>query len=314
VSRLDPQRPPHPFRLGGLSVRLLVVSLLAVVAGCSPSAAPAADPAPDAEAAPAPLPRAGVDRRAAAELDDLQQAIRSAARLARHVPADQGARDLLLKAEIRLGEGRADLEQGEPVAARVAAAAGAGLVGEAVEAINRFLDAYRAGPRSGQWARWVRETQRDSRAGGRRAILIDKLRRQLLLIEGDREIASYDIDLGLQGTSAKIRSGDEATPEGRYRITEIRGPGQTRFHRALMIDYPNDTDRARFRRLRRAGRVRKNEDIGGLIEIHGQGGREQDWTQGCVALSDGDIDDLAARVAVGTPVTIVGTIPDGVRR
>ena len=45
---------------------------------------------------------------------------------------------------------------------------------------------------------------------------------------------------------------------------------------------------------------------GGLIEIHGEGGRGEDWTRGCVALSNRDMDDLFRRVAVGTPVTIVG--------
>jgi hypothetical protein len=43
-----------------------------------------------------------------------------------------------------------------------------------------------------------------------------------------------------------------------------------------------------------------------LIEIHGEGGRGKDWTQGCVALTNSDIDDLFGRVAIGTPVTIVG--------
>ena len=47
--------------------------------------------------------------------------------------------------------------------------------------------------------------------------------------------------------------------------------------------------------------------IGGLIEIHGHGGRGTDWTNGCIALSDAEMDRLFAAVFVGTPVTIVGT-------
>ena len=51
--------------------------------------------------------------------------------------------------------------------------------------------------------------------------------------------------------------------------------------------------------------------IGGLIEIHGEGGRGRDWTRGCVALANPDIDDLFRHVEVGTPVTIVGSDEPG---
>jgi L,D-peptidoglycan transpeptidase YkuD (ErfK/YbiS/YcfS/YnhG family) len=78
-----------------------------------------------------------------------------------------------------------------------------------------------------------------------------------------------------------------------------------------MLDYPNPEDRARYRALVRSGRVSRRHGIGGDIEIHGKGGRGQDWTQGCVALENSDMDDLVPRVRVGTPVTIVGMIPDG---
>jgi lipoprotein-anchoring transpeptidase ErfK/SrfK len=74
----------------------------------------------------------------------------------------------------------------------------------------------------------------------------------------------------------------------------------------MMLDYPNAEDRREFDAAKRAGRISRNARIGHLIEIHGNGGRDEDWTQGCVALSDRDIDDLYARVSVGTPVTIVG--------
>jgi murein L,D-transpeptidase YafK len=110
--------------------------------------------------------------------------------------------------------------------------------------------------------------------------------------------------------NSKVRAGDDATPEGRYRITQVRGPNQTRYYRALMLDYPNAEDLARFRKLKRAGRVSRRDDVGSLIEIHGHGGRSQDWTKGCVALDNDDMDDLVPRVRVGTAVTIVGTIPE----
>jgi len=58
--------------------------------------------------------------------------------------------------------------------------------------------------------------------------------------------------------------------------------------------------------MKRAGQLPRGAALGGLIEIHGEGGRGKDWTKGCVALSNDDIDDLYRKVGVGTPVTIVG--------
>ncbi len=82
--------------------------------------------------------------------------------------------------------------------------------------------------------------------------------------------------------------------------------GQSKYYRALLLDYPNDADRERFAAAQRRGEIPRDARIGGLIEIHGEGGRGQNWTEGCVALSNRDIDDLFPRVSVGTPVTIVG--------
>ena len=249
--------------------------------------------------------------RAAAALDDLEACIGRVDALARHAPGSAGIKDDLLQAEIGLGEGRSSFARERYERAAQAAERGRGRVAIAVSDLNRFFDAFGASPRRALWRRLVRETLRESRRDGGPVILVDKLRRQLLLMRGTEELASYAVDLGAGGIESKTRAGDDATPEGRYRVTEVRGPGQTHYYRALMLDYPNAEDRARFRRLKRAGDVAPGQGIGSLIEIHGQGGRGQDWTQGCVALDNDDMDDLADKVRVGTRVTIVGTIPEG---
>ena len=82
---------------------------------------------------------------------------------------------------------------------------------------------------------------------------------------------------------------------------------QTKFNKALLINYPNDEDRMRFALGRRRGTISRGAGIGNLIEIHGDGGEGRDWTDGCVALTNEDMDRLFAHVRVGTPVTIVGT-------
>jgi murein L,D-transpeptidase YafK len=156
------------------------------------------------------------------------------------------------------------------------------------------------------WNRWIEETVAWSRRRGEPAIIVDKAERTLLFYDGGRLIRSFAAELGRNPVADKLREGDNATPEGKYRITEVRSPGQTRFHRAFMLDYPNSEDWTRFKQARREGRIPGRSAIGGLIEIHGHGGRGDDWTNGCVALTNAEMDFLASRVRTGTPVTIVG--------
>lgn len=260
----------------------------------------------------AELIRERTRRRAEATLRSLEQRLAAATALARQVPDGETIKSDLLQAELTLGEGRASLEHGQYERADETLARGMGQVAGALADIRAAFDAFAAGPRRSTWRRWALQTIDESRRTGEPAILVDKLRRRLYLLRGGEVEMSYPVDLGIAGTDDKTQAGDEATPEGRYRITEVREPGQTRYYRALMLDYPNDEDRVNFRRLQRTGRIGSHGGIGSNIEIHGKGGRGQDWTQGCVALDNDDIDDLVPRVRVGTRVTIAGTIPDDV--
>jgi len=130
--------------------------------------------------------------------------------------------------------------------------------------------------------------------------------------------------LGREPRGEKQRQGDMRTPEGRYRIV---GPARpSRFHLFLPIDYPSEQDARRGveagliseRELRRIEAAREElrlppqgTPLGGHLGLHGEGPRwrgdseELDWTMGCIALSDSDIEFLAARVRPGTPVQIV---------
>lgn len=248
--------------------------------------------------------------RADRALGELQEAIARTTSLARHVPDEEGMKDQILRAAISLGEGRASFSKGQYERTEEASARGRRQVADAVRDIDRYFDAYRKQPKISTWRRQVTQALEDAKRG-EPVIIVDKLRRQLVVVKGDKEIASYPVDLGLGGMDGKTRAGDEATPEGQYKVTEERNIGQTRYYRALMLDYPNAADLARFKALQKAGKVPKGGRIGSHIEIHGKGGREQDWTQGCVALSNADMDTLVTLVDVGTKVTIVGTIPDG---
>jgi lipoprotein-anchoring transpeptidase ErfK/SrfK len=168
-------------------------------------------------------------------------------------------------------------------------------------AASRFLDPEGVA----RWRKWQAETVAWSKKTGKPAIVVDKDEGELTLFVRGQPVRRYPADLGRSSFNRKLHVGDSATPEGRYRVRSKKDLGQSRYHRALELDYPNDEDRERFARARRAGDVRAAHP-GGLIMIHGDGGRGTDWTLGCVALSNAHIDDLFARVGVGTPVTIIG--------
>ena len=213
-------------------------------------------------------------------------------------------RTLLQKSRIALTEAQLIYARGDYVeAAARAAEAGSQsrtVSQNAVQAAARYADASLVA----RWRRMIDETAGWSRSSGGTAIVVLKENHRVDLYDNGRVIRSYAADIGYRSVNDKLRSGDAATPEGRYRVTAKKSASH--FYRALALDYPNDEDRAEFERLRRAGRIPRGASPGGLIEIHGDGGRGKDWTKGCVALSNNDIDDLFPRVGVGTPVTIVG--------
>jgi len=134
-------------------------------------------------------------------------------------------------------------------------------------------------------------------------IVIVKSSREMTLLSAGKSIKTYKVALGAQPVGAKERQGDHKTPEGHYLIdAKIQ---HSRFHRALHISYPNKADRERARKL--------GVNPGGAVEIHGLGDgygwvgalhREMDWTDGCIAVTNGEIDEIWPLVAIGTPVDI----------
>lgn len=159
-----------------------------------------------------------------------------------------------------------------------------------------------------QWRAQAEETIARSRRTGEAAIVVDKLSRSLRLYRGGHLVHIYQAELGTNGLRPKRYAGDQATPEGLYHITEKKKSGRTSFYKALLLDYPNRADRERFRLGQRNGTIPVGASVGGLIEIHGDGGNGRDWTDGCIALTNSDMDSLFRSVRVGTPVTIVGAL------
>ena len=134
-------------------------------------------------------------------------------------------------------------------------------------------------------------------------VLVKKGKRKLHLYRDCRLVKTFPIDLGENPKGPKLYQGDMRTPEGLYRVVEKKDRGQTKYHLALLLDYPNDQDRARHELAVRKGKIRSEAGIGGLIEIHGEG-RGEDWTQGCIALYNQHMTELFHNIPPGTPVWI----------
>jgi L,D-peptidoglycan transpeptidase YkuD (ErfK/YbiS/YcfS/YnhG family) len=169
------------------------------------------------------------------------------------------------------------------------------------EELARFYD---SGHRE-QWEKAAQDLLRWTRQTARTAILVDKLEHRCLLLAGGRIERAYAANLGRNWYRSKSQEHDASTPEGEYRIKSKFRSGS--FGWALLLDYPNAADRARFNALKKTGAISAHARIGGNIEIHGGGRPNSDWTDGCVSLENPEMADLYKRAYAGMPVMIVGT-------
>lgn len=134
-------------------------------------------------------------------------------------------------------------------------------------------------------------------------IVVIKSSRTMILQSGDHVLKTYKIALGTTPIGAKVREGDHKTPEGEYFVDGKNSHSQ--FYMALHLSYPSASDRARAKKL--------GANPGGDVEIHGLGrtygwvGTRHlltDWTDGCVAVTNEEIEEIFKLVAVGTRVDI----------
>lgn len=130
-------------------------------------------------------------------------------------------------------------------------------------------------------------------------LVLFKDARVLQLMHADKVLKRYDVGLGFAPAGHKQVEGDGRTPEGHYYV-DRRNPN-SRFHLSLGISYPNARDVEVARAL--------GKRPGGDIFIHGRGknapeGAKGDWTWGCVAVQDREMEEMYAMVRDGTPITI----------
>ncbi|PWB74028.1 hypothetical protein C3F09_04470 [candidate division GN15 bacterium] len=146
----------------------------------------------------------------------------------------------------------------------------------------------------------ARDLPKNARAD---SVVVKKAKRQLLLMHDNDTLKIYKIALGKNPVGPKFRKGDKRTPEGRY-VIDWRNQ-RSRFYRSLHISYPNEQDKARADSAK--------VDPGGSIMIHGlmrgwgwlgKNHLVNDWTNGCIAVTNDEIKEIMRACPNKTPVII----------
>ncbi len=128
-------------------------------------------------------------------------------------------------------------------------------------------------------------------------VVVYKNKRIMQLLHDTTVLRQYKFELGFAPEGHKVEFGDGRTPEGAYRINRLNP--NSRYHRSLGISYPNRRDIANARA--------RGVDPGGDIFIHGTPKKEAgktDWTYGCIAIKDSEVQEMYDMVKVGTPIVI----------
>ena len=140
-------------------------------------------------------------------------------------------------------------------------------------------------------------------AGKADRVLVDKSEAKLYLLQHGEVIKGYNVVFGENPIGHKQQQGDERTPEGNYVLDYKKADSS--FHKAIHISYPNAEDIARAKA--------HGVDPGGLIMIHGQPNgmwwlayitQLFNWTNGCIAVTNAEMDEIWEAVDPGTPITI----------
>lgn len=161
----------------------------------------------------------------------------------------------------------------------------------------------------------------------KRTVVIDKAKKNLVLFMDGKQVAEFPATFGIDPDSDKYKAFDCATPEGLYFITHKKN--KSRFHRLLGISYPNLMNAEKglaegvitlteykriYKAIRKSSRTSCNTGLGCGIAIHGGGvfryfgkSKERDWTEGCVALNNQDIEKLFNLCRPGDPVIILNS-------
>jgi len=135
-------------------------------------------------------------------------------------------------------------------------------------------------------------------------VILKKSSRKLYLMKAGKILRQYNVGLGGNPKGHKQQEGDSRTPEGRY-ILDWRNP-ESRYHLSLHVSYPNTEDNQQAKK--------RSVSAGSNIMIHGQPNEQgwaakliqkRDWTEGCIAVKNAEIEEIWKMVGENTPIDIV---------
>lgn len=140
-------------------------------------------------------------------------------------------------------------------------------------------------------------------------LIVNKSKNNLQVYYRHRLIRTYKAVFGPKPMEDKCMAGDRCTPEGWFTIKSMKP--YSKYHKFMLLSYPDDSAILRFNRLKEIGKIPKTAQIGGDVGIHGIWNKGDDmiemgvgWTDGCVAIKNKDIDELYTFVVPGTRVYI----------
>ena len=134
-------------------------------------------------------------------------------------------------------------------------------------------------------------------------VLVDKSEQKMYLLSKGKQLKEYHVVFGSNPKGHKLQEGDERTPEGKYVLDYKKADSS--FYKAIHISYPNEEDKAKAKKM--------SVSPGGLIMIHGQKNgfgwlswlmQMFNWTNGCIAVTNSEMDEIWQLVKVGTPIEI----------
>lgn len=239
------------------------------------------------------------------EIKRLTAQVKNFEKLLSSIPVPQEIKKKHARGKLLLKEGVIAFNKGEYVTGSVKVAEANEYISDSYSYANDKLTEYYKN--FSRWQEWAGKTIRESRERGSYAIVVEKIPGVCYLYHRGEKKYTFEVEFGKNWMGDKVSKGDNATPEGRYTITKKLSNGATKYHKALLINYPNQQDLEEFRVMVQRGQLPSGTKIGGLIEIHGEGGRGGNWTEGCVALRSSDMDVLFKYAGKGTPVTIIGS-------
>jgi murein L,D-transpeptidase YafK len=175
------------------------------------------------------------------------------------------------------------------------------LVGMAAVSLLAFRD---AGSKNSSHKRFFHH-----RISGEVSVVILKESYELKVYDQDGWYATYPVVFGSKSLDDKMMEGDRKTPEGVYHIASKRP--HEKWDKMMLIDFPTQTDLEKFKERKDKGLIPRNAKIGGGIAIHGTWPHDdmavdlyQNWTNGCIALKNEDIDELYDLLPIGAQVVI----------